>query len=425
MAKPHILSLDGGGSWALVQARILGDIYGEDTPGHEILKKFELAIGNSGGGLVLTSLCANKTPKEIYRILTTKELRNKAFVPLPFWKRLINSLPILKEIKPRYSAEDKLKGLKELIGNPWSDLLLTEIPGKIGKPDLKIILIGYDYTRRRVKLFRSQKDSKSDFTGNLDGGDNVLLVEAAHATSNAPVRYFDEAAKVQLGYKNGTNKGIQELFWDGAISGFNNPVLAGLIEYLVNFPDVDKDELAILSIGTGTTILPTITEQGVIDLQNHDKLFKSPQKEPSGFIHDISKLSTSILSDPPDSATYMAQVMLNPDLQGTINKNTNLIRINPLLTPVKDAVSDGFLSRWDYPLCYRNANGIKKFDALIDLDMDATKDDEVALIKEFTEYFLTNQIDNQLVRGNIYDGRGIIGYVNYKSAKQAWLALQD
>ncbi len=424
MAKPHILSLDGGGTWALVQARILGDIYGENTPGHDILKNFNMAIGNSGGGLVLTSLCANKSPKEIYQILTTKELRNKAFVPLPFWKRLINNLPILKEIKPRYDAAAKLKGLKELLGQPWNDILLTDIPDKIGKPDLKIILIGYDYTRRRVKLFRSQKDSKSDFTGNLDGYDNVLLVEAAHATSNAPVKYFDEAAKVHVGYRNKTNKGNQELFWDGAISGFNNPVLAGLIEYLVNYPDTNKDELAILSIGTSTTILPTLTEQGVIDLQNKENLFKSPQKEPSGFIHDISKLSTSILSDPPDSATYMAQVMLHHNLQKAINNNTNLIRINPLISPVKDAVSDGFLSRYDYPMCYRNLSGIKKFDALIKMDMDATKDEEVALIKEFTEYFLTNQIDNQLVRGNIYDGRGIIGYVNYKSAKQAWLNLQ-
>jgi len=38
-----ILSLDDGGSWALVQARVLIDIYG-DTNGHELLHQFDMAI---------------------------------------------------------------------------------------------------------------------------------------------------------------------------------------------------------------------------------------------------------------------------------------------------------------------------------------------------------------------------------------------
>ena len=51
-----ILSLDGGGSWALVQARVLIDIYG-DISGHELLRQFDMAIANSGGSLVLACLC--------------------------------------------------------------------------------------------------------------------------------------------------------------------------------------------------------------------------------------------------------------------------------------------------------------------------------------------------------------------------------
>ena len=42
-----ILSLDGGRSWALIQARILQDIYG-DIKGHELLKHFDVVIANSG-----------------------------------------------------------------------------------------------------------------------------------------------------------------------------------------------------------------------------------------------------------------------------------------------------------------------------------------------------------------------------------------
>jgi len=57
-----ILSLDGGGSWALIQARVLLDIYG-DISGHKILKKFDLAIANSGGSLVLACLCNDMSPR--------------------------------------------------------------------------------------------------------------------------------------------------------------------------------------------------------------------------------------------------------------------------------------------------------------------------------------------------------------------------
>ena len=47
-----ILSLDGGGAWAMLQAMALGDLFG-DRPGWEILAQFDLAVANSGGSIVL------------------------------------------------------------------------------------------------------------------------------------------------------------------------------------------------------------------------------------------------------------------------------------------------------------------------------------------------------------------------------------
>ena len=42
--KPYrILSLDGGGSWALIQAKALGAIYGAETDGWSILNRFDYA----------------------------------------------------------------------------------------------------------------------------------------------------------------------------------------------------------------------------------------------------------------------------------------------------------------------------------------------------------------------------------------------
>ena len=48
-----ILSLDGGGTWAILEVMALKAIYGGDTPGHQILAEFDLAVANSGGSIVL------------------------------------------------------------------------------------------------------------------------------------------------------------------------------------------------------------------------------------------------------------------------------------------------------------------------------------------------------------------------------------
>jgi patatin-like phospholipase/acyl hydrolase len=70
-----ILSLDGGGSWALIQARALGNIYGATTPGREILKQFNLVAATSGGSLVAGALATNRTPDEIAHLFLSSEIR--------------------------------------------------------------------------------------------------------------------------------------------------------------------------------------------------------------------------------------------------------------------------------------------------------------------------------------------------------------
>jgi uncharacterized protein len=47
-----ILSLDGGGTWSLIQIRVLQHLYGPDATGHEVLSNFGLVVANSGGSVV-------------------------------------------------------------------------------------------------------------------------------------------------------------------------------------------------------------------------------------------------------------------------------------------------------------------------------------------------------------------------------------
>ena len=43
MAVFRVLALDGGGSWAIIQAMALVKLYDENTTGHEVLADFDLA----------------------------------------------------------------------------------------------------------------------------------------------------------------------------------------------------------------------------------------------------------------------------------------------------------------------------------------------------------------------------------------------
>jgi uncharacterized protein len=51
----RILSLDGGGTWALIQVKALIALYpgGAATPGLTVLNDFDLVAANSGGSIVL------------------------------------------------------------------------------------------------------------------------------------------------------------------------------------------------------------------------------------------------------------------------------------------------------------------------------------------------------------------------------------
>ena len=135
-----ILSLDGGGSWALIQARVLLDIYG-DIRGHELLRSFDLAIANSGGSLVLACLCNDMKLSEVINVFENEDLRKQVFSPLTFFEKLRSQdwLAFLRNkigIGPKYSAERKLHGLIKVLTD--YDHLYRE--GKIAKPIVQMTM---------------------------------------------------------------------------------------------------------------------------------------------------------------------------------------------------------------------------------------------------------------------------------------------
>ena len=77
----RILSLDGGGIWALIQVKALMALpgYDENTSGHTVLNDFDLVAANSGGSIVLGALIENLTLRQILALFESESQRKKIF----------------------------------------------------------------------------------------------------------------------------------------------------------------------------------------------------------------------------------------------------------------------------------------------------------------------------------------------------------
>lgn len=435
-----ILSLDGGASWCMVQARVLQDIYG-DVPGHELLKQFDTVIANSGGSVLLGLLCSNMTLSEIVSFYKNSEKLKQVFPRLLPWERFF--LQLLQKsfgLGPKYSAARKLRGLRKLIVHDpqrtTADVLgtfLNDIPSLFGKNDngreVQIVISAFDYFRQRAGFFRSNINSSAGrFNSKYY---QVTLGEAIHASTNAPVNYYDAPATVRLKLLTGNRSekdNRNSWFWDGAVAGFNNPVLAGLVEAITNNKDnIGLNEFFVLTLGTGLSRKAIITDDVTSDNSQVRRLFKINKGKPFvedkknfGFMNDVKKISSGILSDPPDSATFIAYSFLNPTLN---NNKSTLVRINPLISP---ECNEGI---YGYPAVYNNDK--KNFIKLMNLDFDIWKDEDIKLIDTMCDRFIANTkngncLQNQLIRGefkNAPDSNGYLGYPTYLQAKERWLQL--
>jgi len=424
-----ILSLDGGGSWSLIQALVLKDLY-PGKSGHEILREFDMVIANSGGSLVLSALCCNIPPMQIAEILMDEQERRKVFSRLSLAENIGWGIihAFSRKFGPRYSSRRKETGLREVLqrhARPdcfFADRHMPELPRLIGKETLNLLVCGFNYYTERAVFFRSNLFSNTD-SFSRDRYE-VSLLHAVHSASNAPLNYFDKAARIAAYRYNSPGQQSPEWYWDGAVGGFNNPVLAGLVEAMTNQPQGSTGDFRILSLGTGTGRRPVITGYGEGTDQQRLTDWRANQgndlvcgDEAYGFLKDLPKMATSILADPPDTATFVAYSILHPSLL----PNGNIVRINPCFSPVKAPKTD----RYDIPPGWTGTP--EQFRALLDLDMDAVGKDEVGLIKNLCDSFIVNEegrlsMPNQYIRGS-RNAPKYLGHGSYLEAKRHWRTL--
>jgi len=102
MPRYKILTLDGGGAWALIEVMALIDLYGADTTGHQVLSKFDMVAANSGGSIVLGGLVENLTLQNMLDFFLSQDKRQSVFV-----KKSLH-LPGME----KYITTEKLSGLR-------------------------------------------------------------------------------------------------------------------------------------------------------------------------------------------------------------------------------------------------------------------------------------------------------------------------
>lgn len=397
----RVLSLDGGGVWSVVQALALIRIYGPETTGRQVLREFDLVAATSAGSIVLGGLIEDLPLGAILQIFQDEKLRKGMF------RKSRDKLSLLihhvtglfpglggSGVGPIYSTAEKQAALEKLLG-PYAHCPLKRAARGVRRSgserDVHLLIIAFDYDRERAQFFRSARACGRGW-GRGDPS-SVTLAQAISASTDPPINYFDKPATIR-----------PDRYWDGAIAGYNNPVLAAVSESIV-LKQAPTDIVA-LSIGTGRVSLagpPTTKASPFVK-----------QRKPQCLVSDIGKIAVSIVDDPPDAATFMAHVMTG-GIDGLPDPlDSRIVRMSPLVRPVLCE------DEWVAPAGMKPA----AFTTLAGLGIDAIEQDQVDAIVRYAEKWLADEAPNQPIRmdGDTFECE--LGHERFKDALAAWVRLK-
>ena len=394
-----ILSLDGGGSWSIIQLLTLQDRY-PNKSGHEILNDFDLVIANSGGSIVLAALVENWSISKSLSLFRDKKIRDQIFTKNTFWERFF-PVDYLSSFGPKYSSKKKGIAFGKIFETS-NKFQMNELPKLIGKESLKIIVCTYDALNNRAKFFKS--------FGSGPNYDSVRLTQAIHGSTNAPIQYFDFPAR----FKAKNSEVFFEL-WDGALGGFNNPVAAGIIEAIKS--GIPKDEIHVVSIGTSNKLMSLrdkedfykVKQYAIRDRKKKYLLWRLKYQF-QFFKKSIYNQAKTILYEPPDWSNYLAFMYLFGEKYNQGNNQQHLkrfVRLSPLLHIDKNS-SPEFLNL---------------IDELYDMDMNLTLDSEIAKVEECYLNWKLGKIANQSIEFSVTRENEVvtnIGHSCYEDAMKAW-----
>lgn len=389
LGKPFkIAAFHGGGTWAITEVLTLIELYGEQAKGLEVLEDFDLVIGTSGGSIVLGGMLMNKTLGEIRDMFRDEKTLKSLFAKAS----LKDTLPHhIAGIGPKYSTELKLEGLRDALG-PLGDVSMCNLKETLGL-STPVVITTLDYDTKMPAFLRTDKNSLA--AGPYASRTSATLAEAIHASTTAPVNFFNRAAEIG-----------EHRYWDGAVGGHNNPVLAGVVEARSN--GVRSEDIVILSLGSGQVNLPFGTEGDDPDI--------TETKPRESLAKNVRRLIDCLLESSAASASFSVHTMLGGRMPMRVDETIGdgpLVHFSPMIQPVN---SDG---KWKLP------DGIERedFNRLKALDFDARTAEEVGLIEKLVKGWVRGDVANQPIRARGFDAFCEIGHPTFASAKAHWLRL--
>jgi hypothetical protein len=296
---------------------------------------------------------------------------------------------------PKYSAAAKLAAFETLLpqtGNKQIEGITSTMTGFSGGA-LRLLIVGFDYDRNRASFFRSEAVDGVCLGVFCPG--TITLAEAMHASTNAPINYFDAPAIFPE---------RPERYWDGGVSGFNNPVLAAVTEAIIR--GVAPQNIAALSLGTGSVQLQPA-------LPNAPSSAFTQAPVTSNLLNDLTKMASAILDDPPDSASFIAHAMTLADGKFAAPAVSRIVRASPLVAPVSQGGS----------LHAPGSMTPAQFQYLCNIGMDAVQQAEVTAIAAYADLWLAGTAPNQLIHSNANVPPYELGYHSFPQALLAWQAI--
>jgi hypothetical protein len=353
--------------------------------GRRILERFNIVAANSGGSLILADLLKDQTPAEILATFDHPNSSTSLFVKLPFLARL----PSLG-FGPKYSTEKKRERIRASL-DAIHDYAMCDLVDLFPNPDKapKMFIVAFDYDRSRGVFFRSF-NSKAGKRAS-----RVSLIDAVNASSTAPVAFFDEPAIVG-----------QQRYWDGAIGGYNNPVLAAVVEALID--GAVASEIFALSLGTGVTCHVPLDHEVKAGPR---EFFVSRGR--ACLLADIRKLAGAILDEPPDAAGYVAYVAMGNAAAGSKQRPGTLVRLNPSIQPVL-----GDKNSWTAP----PGLTCDELKTLMNLPAALPTDEAVAAVKTLGRKWIAGLVPNEPIQRGA-NLECCIGDATFEAARNRWQAF--
>lgn len=237
-SKFKILTIDGGGVRGIIPARMLQ--YIENNTGKSIFTLFDMIVGTSTGGLIALALTA---PDFGLSIPTAKF---KAEDLVNFYlndSKTIFPQSIFNKIKSGgglWSAKYSRSPLDGILKTLFDNIFLHDA--------LKTVLIpSYSLITNTPTIFKSRRAFHEESV--------YLMSDVAGATTAAPT-YFPPKVFTD-------NLGNNHMEIDGGVFA-NNPEELAIGEALRMYPELKREDIDVLSLGTGTPKLKMPKSYGIL-----------------------------------------------------------------------------------------------------------------------------------------------------------------